>query len=125
MRQTICATLLGAALMTSAYPAGAVNPPIAIAAHGEGAWYIRCDIEASASDIVLIELSSSRQSYADAHLRRANCRYQAGRSPLSVTITGAGWTCPFRGAPEGGCEIVIPRMGSGEFRLVQASGGQH
>jgi invasion protein IalB len=121
MRKTpmfLTATLGMAAAMASMPADAATAPPsaaVTIAATGEGAWYIRCDLN-KGSD--LVELSTARPSYAANHLRSASCRYQANRTPLTITVSAPGWACPFHGA-EGQCQFVVRRFGDGEFRLAQ------
>ena len=118
---TILAAALGASMTLPSNAVDAATPqagtPVTIAAGGEGPWYIRCEINGGGD---LVELSTARPAYTDSRLRSATCRYQANRTPLTISVTGAGWACPFRGA-QSPCQLVVRRFGEGEFRLAQAA----
>lgn len=117
--------LLAALLVPSFAQAGGLpaaasgsNAPIEISATGDGTWYVRCDIEGFNSG--LRELNKARPVYRDDRMQSAACHYESNKRGLTIKIVGAGWACPFKGAPEGDCTFVDSR-GSGEFRIRRSN----
>lgn len=56
--------------------------------------------------------------FTSANVRRATCSYKnSTAAPMSVTISGDAWACPFPVSGDGACTKAIEARGSGDFAL--------
>lgn len=94
-----------------------------LAAKGDGPWSIWCDYEARGGESTrnITPDKDHAGSLIVTHMSGGSCHYSGGYGPLTMTITSDAWSCPFKSATDAACELVVPRLGSGEFRLKRSA----
>ncbi|MFA6122203.1 MAG: hypothetical protein WCS75_06415 [Sphingomonas sp.] len=106
-------------------PARATAPDaFLMTAKGDGGWSIWCDYEQRGAGDVKREVAPDKNhsgALTIAQLNHGACHYTGGSGPLTITISGDAWACPFKVATDAACEKIIARLDSGEFKLTRRS----
>lgn len=107
-----------ALLAQSPASADVAEPPAVLTSSGTGKYEVWCKLAPTSGDDVTLYLQPGRDKLALARVRRADCSFKASSAgPLTVKLSGSGWSCPFKVAAEAPCEMTAPAGSFGEFRL--------
>lgn len=109
-------------LAQSPASAEVAEAPAVLTSTGTGQYEVWCKVAPTSGDDVTLYLQPGRENLALARVRRADCSFKASSTgPLTVKLSGSGWSCPFKVAAEGPCEMTAPAGSFGEFRLRRTS----
>lgn len=110
--------MLAAAIASVATPVSAqtADSQPALTVSGETEYEVWCTISPSSGDEVTRYLDPRRPTLPLKGARSAHCRYKVADEAITLTLTGAGWSCPFKGA-QTECQMIAAKRAFGEFDL--------
>lgn len=107
-----------AALSPSMVMAQPVEPAATLKTTGEGQYEVWCAITPTSGDESTRYLQPGRDTLALSKVRRAECNYKTTSSgPVTVSLQGSEWACPFAAATEGTCQATFGKGTFGSFNL--------
>jgi hypothetical protein len=69
-------------------------------------------------DAVIRYMEPGRETFSSDNVSRAECQYKNGsKAPLTITIEGTAWQCPFPTSQDAKCEQTIAKAQFGDFDL--------
>lgn len=87
-------------------------------ASSEGQYEVWCKITPTSGEETTRYLQPGRDALGLSKVRRAECNYKAGSSgPVTVSVTGSDWACPFAVAADGTCQSTFNKASFGSFNL--------
>lgn len=106
------------ALTPAAALAQTTDPQPALVTTGAGQYEVWCKVTPMSGEEATRYLQPGRATLALAKVRRADCNYKAtSAGPLTLTVSGAEWTCPFTKDSAAACEVSFPANSFGSFEL--------
>jgi len=106
------------ALTPAAALAQTTDSQPALVTAGVGQYQVWCKVTPMSGEEATRYLLPGRATLVLAKVRRADCNYKAtSAGPLTLTVTGAEWTCPFSKDSAATCEVSFPATSFGSFEL--------
>lgn len=94
------------------------DPQPAFVTAGAGQYEVWCKVTPMSGEETTRFLQPGRATLVLAKVRRADCNYKAtSAGPLTLTLSGPEWTCPFSKGSAATCEVSFPATSFGSFEL--------
>lgn len=114
MNVLVAVALLGAG---NAAHAAADEQPLSVAVTGQGASDVWCHITPKSGE-EFVRYFRAGTPFASTNVRRATCSFKnSTATPMTITLGGDAWACPFPVSAAGACTKEVEARGNGDFDL--------
>lgn len=99
--------------------------PIEMTVAGEGKWSISCTLERPNGIIDREKLkpdNTGRAVLKRDSLGHGSCEYRLRDKPITVSVSGDSWACPFQVAAAGDCRATLAAGTAGTMQLRKRTG---